>query len=83
MLLRSSVLGRTPASDSLLALTKTMQRIGVSPFVFSRSRVFNLCSLPLTSNEIERDRHGFDFFAAYLFVIVIVVMLLAIGIVFA
>jgi hypothetical protein len=36
-LARSSVLGRMPASDSLLALTKTMQRIGVSPFVSVRA----------------------------------------------
>jgi hypothetical protein len=32
MLVRSSVLGRMPASESLLALTTTMQRIVVSPF---------------------------------------------------
>ena len=29
------MLGRMPASESLLALTMTMQRIGVSPFLFS------------------------------------------------
>src|SRR5580692_7566894 len=47
MLVRSSVLGRTPASDSLLALTNTMQRIVVSPFSFcwSRVSVVDPCSL--------------------------------------
>src|SRR6202000_2030293 len=67
MLVRSSVLGRTPASDSLLALTNTMQRIVVSPFSFLTSvgvgpLVVGPCSLLLTSNRDGRDRHVFFLF---------------------
>src|ERR1700721_428984 len=49
MLVRSSVLGRMPASESLLALTITMQRIDVSPFIYGWSRVLaaDPCSLSL------------------------------------
>src|SRR5260370_19732376 len=70
MLARSLVLGRTPASESLLALTNTMQRIVVSPFIFgwSWTSVDDPCSLSLTSNVGRRDRHAFqDFFAVSIF----------------
>src|SRR5258707_6408655 len=69
MLVRSSVLGRMPASESLLALTITMQRIGVSPFLFGWSWTsLDPCSLSLASPVRRPDRHGFqDFFAASIF----------------
>jgi hypothetical protein len=60
-LVRSSVLGRMPASESLLALTNTMQRIGVSPFRFGWRWVLTMLST-LTSKMDGHDRHSFKIF---------------------
>jgi hypothetical protein len=48
--------GMTPASESLVALTRIMNRIAVSPV--SEPGVRRILALPVTANGCRRNRHA-------------------------
>src|SRR5258708_8238689 len=63
ILARISVLGRMPASETLLALTITITRIALTPcsldYGLDSRRFFRLIPAPtVTSNRMRRNRQG-------------------------